>query len=167
MNGNVKPLGCLINPDLLGDMCISQILGSQNGGYSPMTLEECNQAVSEGKLGITACNYNSDYWAGAVRACGGVQNMPTQAQLEQLAAYIYPDADEIKGGTSTTNANWDADRASLFMAQTPSGYSAFCVWSGQEYSQSGAYDRSFDPTTTTWANGLRYSSFILAVCLGD
>ena len=68
--------GCMI-PELKDTMCITQILGPQNGGYSPMTLEECNQAVSEGTLGITACNYDSDYWAGAVRACGGVQNMPT------------------------------------------------------------------------------------------
>ena len=156
--------GCMI-PELKDTMCITQILGPQNGGYSPMTLEECNQAVSEGKLGITACSSSSDYWAGAVRACGGVQNMPTQAQLEQLAAYIYPDADEIKGGFTTTNANWDADRASLFLAQSP--YSYFKVWSGQEYSQDGAYYRSFYPTYTLWNYDVRYYSNILAVCLGD
>ena len=158
--------GCMI-PELKDTMCITQILGPQNGGYSPMTLEECNQAVSEGKLGITACYYNSDYWAGAVRACGGVQNMPTQAQLEQLAAYIYPDADEIKGGTSTTNANWDADRASLFTAQSPGGTSYFYVWSGQEYSQSYAYLRYFYPTATYWDFSNRNYSYFLAVCLGD
>ena len=55
--------GCMI-PELKDTMCITQILGPQNGGYSPMTLEECNQAVSEGKLGITACYPNgNDYWA--------------------------------------------------------------------------------------------------------
>ena len=157
--------GCMI-PELKDTMCITQILGPRNGGYSPMTLEECNQAVSEGKLGITACPYNSDYWAGAVRVCGGVQNMPTQAQLEQLAAYIYPDADEIKGGVGvTTSANWDADRASLFMAQSP--YSYFYVWSGQEYSQYYAYYRYFYPTGTYWGNTHRNDSNELAVCLGD
>ena len=157
--------GCMI-PELKDTMCITQILGPQNGGYSPMTFEECNQAVSEGKLGITACNYNSDYWAGAVKACGGVQNMPTQAQLTALAEYIYPDADSISS-SGTTYANWDADRASLFMAQTPSGYSGFYVWSGQEYSQKYAYGRYFGPTTTNWSNRSRVSSYILAVCLGD
>ena len=98
---NVEQLtGCMI-PELKDTMCITQILGPENGGYSPMTLEECNQAVSEGKLGITACSYGTDYWAGAVRACGGVQNMPTQAQLTALAEYIYPDADSISSsGTS-------------------------------------------------------------------
>ena len=164
-NANVTDLGCQINPDFVGGMCIKQILGPQNGGYSPMTLDECNQAVSEGKLGITACSYRSDYWAGAVKACGGVQNMPTQAQLEQLAAYIYPDADEIKGGTTITNANWNADRASLFTAQSPGNY--FYVWSGQEYRQDVAYRRYFGPTHTSWRNSSRGISDTLAVCLGD
>ena len=156
--------GCMI-PELKDTMCITQILGPQNGGYNPMTLEECNQAVSEGKLGITACSYSSDYWAGAVKACGGVQNMPTQAQLTALAEYIYPDADEIKDETTTTFANWDADRASLFMAQSP--YSWFYVWSGQEYSQDSAYFRVFTPADTSWVYNFRNDSGILAVCLGD
>ena len=159
--------GCII-PELKDTMCITQILGPQNGGYSPMTLEECNQAVSEGKLGITACSYSTDYWAGAVKACGGVQNMPTQAQLEQLAAYIYPDADEIKGGTNTTYADWDADRASLFTAQSPGGttyYYFFYVWSGQEHSNESAYYRNFNAGMTSWNYNGRDLSGLLAVCL--
>ena len=157
--------GCMI-PELKDTMCITQILGPENGGYSPMTLEECNQAVSEGTLGITACYYASDYWAGAVRACGGVQNMPTQAQLTALAEYIYPDADSISS-SDTTYADWDADRASLFMAQTPSGYSGFYVWSGQESSQRYANNRDFTPTDTGWYYTSRNDSDGLAVCLGD
>ena len=158
--------GCMI-PELKDTMCITQILGGENGGYSPMTKAECEQAVTEGTLGITACNYSSDYWAGAVKACGGVQNMPTKAQLTALAEYIYPDADSINS-SGGTNANWDADRASLFMAQTPSGYSEFYVWSGQEYSQLDAYFRTFGSTYSRWDsnNGSgRYGSFFLAVCL--
>ena len=93
--------------------------------------------------------------------------MPTQAQLTALAEYIYPDADSINS-SGGTNANWDADRASLFMAQTPSGYSEFYVWSGQEYSQLDAYFRTFGSTYSRWDsnNGSgRYGSFFLAVCL--
>ena len=89
--------------------------------------------------------------------------MPTEAQLTALAEYIYPDADSINSGY-TSGLNWDADRASLFMAQTPSGYSGFAVWSGQEYDQSHAYYRDFGPTSTSWSNYPRASN-ILAVCL--
>ena len=150
-------------PELKDTMCITQILAPVSG-FSPMTKAECNQAVSEGKLGITACYPNgNDYWAGAVRACGGVQNMPTQAQLTALAEYIYPDADSIGSSGTTSGLNWDADRASLFLAQSP--YSYFYVWSGQEYSQSNAYDRYFSPTSTGWGYGSRYGSDLLAVCI--
>ena len=163
-NANVKKLGCMIKKDLVGGMCISQIL-APGSGYSPMTLDECNQAVSEGKLGITACEEETDYWAGAVRACGGVQNMPTQAQLEQLAAYIYPDAEEIKGNSITTQANWDAARASLFTAQSPSGNFWFMVWSGRENGQYFAYSRYFYPTYTAWGSATRELSNRIVVCL--
>ena len=154
--------GCMI-PELKDTMCITQILGPQNGGYSPMTKAECEQAVSKGKLGIKACYYDSDYWAGAVKACGGVQNMPTQAQLTALAEYIYPTADSISS-SDTTYANWDADRASLFTAQSPGNY--IYVWSGQEYDQSHAFFRYFYPTYTDspYANP-RYPNHTLAVCV--
>ena len=156
--------GCMI-PELKDTMCITQILGPQNGGYSPMTKAECEQAVSEGTLGIRGCYYDSDYWAGAVRACGGVQNMPTHAQLIALAEYIYPDAEAINS-SGMTNANWDADRASLFLAQAP--YSDFYVWSGsgqEYYRQRFAYARYFGPTLTAWGSYDRDRSYLLAVCL--
>ena len=159
--------GCMI-PELKDTMCITQILGPQNGGYSPMTLEECNQAVSEGKLGITACNYNSDYWAGAVRACGGVQNMPTMEQLGQLATYLY-NYDGTIGAQQdiSSGISLDTTKASQLLSASP--YSdRFYVWSGQEYSQNRAYYRTFRPTNTAgWGASHRGSSGTLAVCLGD
>ena len=153
--------GCMI-PELKDTMCITQILG----GYSPMTLEECNQAVSEGKLGITACSYSSDYWAGAVRACGGVQNMPTMEQLGQLATYLY-NYDGTIGAQQdiSSGISLDPTKASQFLSASPSTW--FYVWSGQEYSQNSAYYRNFGPTDTYWLNSSRNDSGRLAVCLGD
>ena len=102
--------GCLI-PELKDTMCISQILAPSSYGY--LTKAECE--AQKGDLGIEACNYDDDYWAGAVKACGGVQNMPTQAQLTALAEYIYTTADSINSSGLTENINWDTDRASLFV----------------------------------------------------
>ena len=156
--------GCMI-PELKDTMCITQILGpSGEGGYSPMTLDECNQAVSEGTLGITACNYSTDYWAGAVRACGGVQNMPTMEQLGQLATYLY-NYDGTIGAQQdiSSGINLDTTKASQFLSASP--YSTyFYVWSGQEYSQDDAYGRSFGPAYTGW-NYYNRRSGNLAVCL--
>ena len=155
--------GCAINPDLVGGMCISQIL-APGTGYSPMTFEECYQAVSDGELGIKACYYSSDYWAGAVKACGGINNMPSQDQLTQLANYIY-NTDSVSS-SGTTNATMDTEKAAQFLSASPySNY--FYVWSGQENSSNGAYGRYFYSTLTYRGSfGRSYSGF-LAVCLGD
>ena len=151
--------GCMI-PELKDTMCITQILAPSSYGY--LTKAQCEE--QKGDLGIEACNYDDDYWAGAVKACGGVQNMPTQAQLTALAEYIYPDADSISS-SGTTYADWDADRASHFTAQSPGGTSWFFVWSGQEYSHFNAYNRYFLPTNTYWYYDGRNYSNLLAVCL--
>ena len=163
-NANVKKLGCQIKPDLVGDMCITQIL-APGSGYSPMTLEECNQAVSEGELGITACGEETDYWAGAVRACDGVQNMPTMEQLGQLATYLY-NYDGTIGAQQIVSSgiSLDTTKASQFLSASP--YSdRFYVWSGQEYSQTNAYSRHFGPTITYWDGYPRNTNYRFAVCL--
>ena len=161
--------GCMI-PELKDTMCITQILGPQNGGYNPLTKAECEEIADQGYGNNKAyCNYNDDYWAGAVRACGGVQNMPTMEQLGQLATYLY-NYDGTIGAQQdiSSGINWDPDKVSLFTAQSPGGTSYFYVWSGQEYGQRNAYYRYFSPTNTLWdfRNGRHYSTN-LAVCLGD
>ena len=159
--------GCMI-PELADTMCISQIL-APGTGYSPMTLDECNQAVSDGTLGIKACNYSSDYWAGAVKACGGINNMPTMEQLGQLATYVY-NYDGTIGAQQDISSGLplDTTKAAQFLSARGTGYSSFYVWSGQEYSQDYAYDRSFTSTYTYWfPNARRDYSYVLAVCLGD
>ena len=163
---NVRELkgvvACMI-PELKDTMCISQIL-APGTGYSPMTLDECNQAVSDGELGIQACNYSSDYWAGAVKACGGINNMPTESQLIDLAKYVY-NTDSINGGTSTTYATLDTEKAAQFLSARGTGYSSFYVWSGREDRSDGAYGRYFYSTYTCWYHYYRGYSNLLAVCL--
>ena len=158
--------GCAINPDLVGGMCISQIL-APGTGYSPMTLEECNQAVSDGKLGIQACYYSSDYWAGAVKACGGINNMPTMAQLGELATYVYNHDSTIGAQEDISSGlTLDTTKASQFLSVSP--YSSyFFVWSGQEGSSLIAHNRYFGSTNTRWNSNGRGNSNRLAVCVDN
>ena len=128
-----------------------------------LTKAQCEE--HKGDLGIKECFLENDYWAGAVKACGGVQNIPTQAQLTALAEYIYPDADSISS-SGTTNANWDADRASLFLAQLPSTFFGFSIWS-DEYTASYGYERVFRPTSTEWKGYSRNNNDVVAVCLAN
>ncbi len=163
-NANVKTLGCMIEPDLVGGMCISKILAI-NTGYGAMNLEECNQAVSEGKLGIQACKLNNgDSWAGAVKACGGVSKMPSQDQLTQLANYIY-NTDSISPSGTTNSLAWDTTRVSQFLSASQHS-DWFWVWSGQEYSGDYAYYRYFYSNNTNYTKDLnRNATSGLAVCL--
>ncbi len=157
--------GCMIDPDLVGGMCISQILGPQNGGYSPMTYAECTEAKDKGEIDVQYCYNGNDYFAGAVKACGGISNMPTESQLTALANYVYNRADLTSSNTS--GLTLDTTKASQFLSASPdSGW--FYVWSAQEYNQFFAYYRYFSSTTTYWhdVNG-RSNSSRLAVCLGD
>ncbi len=158
--------GCLI-PELKDTMCITQIL-APDSGYSPMTLAECNQAVSEGKLGIKACRYSTDYWAGAVKACKGTKNMPNSSQLTLLAQYIY-DLENI-GANEVSGLNMDTDKARQFLLVSPySNY--FFVWGGIEYSKSYSYFRDFyhDKTAlrTNYKGANRSYEDRLAVCLDN
>ena len=157
--------GCMI-PELADTMCISQIL-APGTGYSPMTLDECNQAVADGELGIQACQYNDDYWAGAVKACGGINNMPTMAQLGELATYVYNHDSTIGAQQDISSGlTLDTTKASQFLSASPGSSSGwFYVWSGQEGSSYGAYFRGFGSTDTYWYNANRNHSYHLAVCL--
>ena len=158
----------MINPDLVGGMCISQIL-APGTGYSPMTYAECTEAKDKGEIDVQYCYNGNDYWAGAVKACGGTSNMPTMEQLGQLATYLY-NHDSTIGAQEDIDSGLtlDTEKASQFLSASPgssSGY--FYVWSGQENSSGSAYGRFFYSTRTSWYESYRGHSDELAVCLGD
>ena len=170
-NTNVTQLagvtGCLLPEEELG-FCISQILGPQNGGYSPMTYAECTEAKDKGEIEVQSCyngSYPKDYWAGAVRACGGTSNMPTQEQLTELAKYVY-ETDSINSIGWTYNLVLETTKASQFLSASPySDY--FYVWSGQEDSQLDANFCIFNSIYTVCGSHNRGISDTLTVCLGE
>ena len=160
MNANVADLGCMINPDLLGGMCIKKILAPDTG-YSPMTRAECE--AQKGDLGISECYYDEDYWAGAVKACGGKSNLPTMEQLGQLAGYLY-DTDSIRA-QQYYNGPLNTTKAAQFLSASPNS-DKFYVWSVQECGPYDANARDFRSTGTSWYNYFRHSD-LLAVCLSN
>ena len=52
---------------------------------TPLTKAECESLKDD--LGIRNCFFDDDYWAGAVKACGGKDNMPNTRQISNLANY--------------------------------------------------------------------------------
>ena len=155
LNDNVKSLGCMITPDLIDGICISKILTSK-----PISKADCEAQKDD--LGITTCINSPDFWAGAVKACGGVNNLPTRAQLTEIAKYVY-DTDAIPS-SGTVHINWHLERASLFHDNSLGGPIWFNVWSGEETSEERAYLRNFNPTYTYMSARWRQESG-LAFCL--
>ncbi len=56
---------------------------------NPITKQKCEELKTS--LGIKSCYDNSDYWAGAVKQCGGIDNMPTYNDLDYIAKLLIVD----------------------------------------------------------------------------
>ena len=128
----------------------------------PLTKAECE--AEKGKLGIKECKYDDDYWAGAVKQCGGVSKMPTMDDLAKLATELY------KGNPTVgvMQSIWDG----LTLDTSKASYlgftgSRFSVWSGEESTSLSAHARSFVQSYTYWSNDYRNYSGVQAVCVGE
>jgi len=166
-NGNVTKVG--------GSSCAFEIDGTCFATMpfppSPVSKEECEAMIST--HGIAACNYSNDYWAGAVKACGHVNNLPTKQQLADLGEYLYPRISSI--GTSGTsycpgNATCREDNNALSVGFTGANSStALYVWSKDEYNSSYSYYISFAPPLVHWygeeTGWGRSSESQLAICV--
>ena len=130
---------------------------------TPLTKAQCEAEKDE--LGIRNCNYNNDYWAGAVKQCGGVSKMPTADDLAKLATELYKEHPSVGAKQSINGLTLDTSVASS-MGFTGA---SFYVWSGEEISSNSAYSRNFSSSYTNWyySYGGRGSSRIQAVCSGD
>ena len=133
----------------------------------PMTLAECLAAVAEGELGIRYCGYNSDYWAGAVKQCGGVSQMPTPAQLAELASQLYVGNSTVGAKDTVSGLTFDANSsAARALGLTPT----FRVWGSEEKHGYDAYSRHFfESATESNGSGIRSASgsTVVGICLGE
>ena len=152
-NANKLGSGCAIE---VGDKCYTAVFSPK-----PLTKAECE--AEKGNLGIKDCYYNDDYWAGAVKQCGGVSKMPTMDDLGKLASQLYKSNPTINAYRDYDNLQWDQDAATALGFTSPNFY----LWSGEEYISNDAYTRYFGSTGSSYYNGYRFLSVEQAVCLGD
>lgn len=91
------------NPNKLGDDVIT--LGMATGlgtecaieaggkcftsAFAPAAMSKSDCEAQKDKLGIKYCREENDYWAGTVKQCGGIKNMPTIQELSELAKILY------------------------------------------------------------------------------
>ena len=129
---------------------------------TPLTLAECE--AEKDKLGINGCGSEPDYWAGAVKQCGGVSKMPTMADLGKLATELYKEHPSVGAKQDIDDGlTLDSSKASSL------GFTgtSFYVWSGEELAGDIAYYRDFGSSDTSWDNFYRNCGYYQAVCLGD
>ena len=148
----------------LGNNCAIEAGGKCfTAAFKPTPLTKAQCEAEKDKLGIKTCYWDTDYWAGAVKQCGGVSKMPTQADLTELAKVLY-NTSSINSSGWTENLTLDTSKASS-MGFTGT---SFYVWAGEEYDSYYAYYRIFDSSHTLWGgDNRRYTSSTQAVCLGD
>ena len=168
-NGSSKPnkLGkdvtMLAPASGLGTECAFELGGKCfTAPFTPTALTRAQCEAEKDKLGIKECGFESDYWAGAVKQCGGVSKMPTQADFTELAKVLY-NTSSISSSGRISGLTLDTSKASS-MGFTGS---EFYVWSGEEYDSYFAYYRVFDSSDTYWVYTGRYYNLNQAVCLGD
>lgn len=130
----------------------------------PVTKAECLEMQKEGL--VSGCKYETDYWAGAVKQCGGVANMPTMSDLAKIASAIYEGNPSIGAYDNVDNLTYKSGTATSLGLPEPDFY----LWSGEESSYGVTYHRDFTPTGSHWIFSYghrRDGSNIQAVCLVD
>ena len=147
----------------LGYECVFELNGKCfTAPFLPTSISRAECEELKGELGIVGCNYEQDYWAGAVKQCGGVSKMPTRNDLVELAKVLY-NTSSIDPYTTTRGLTLDTSKASA-MGFTGS---EFYVWTGSEYGRSTAYSHGFNSMETRWYYGDRHYSGNPAVCIAD
>ena len=147
---------CVID---LGSVCFTAPFEPE-----PLTKAEC-ETLKNGNLGIKECFYQRDYWASAVKTCGGVDKIPNAEQLAILAEYIY--GKPINSSGANYNVTWDREKIEElgFDAIIDSGYT-FSLWSNNTMGGGSAWTRMFSSGHTTFWESIRSNSYG-AVCVAD
>ena len=143
---------------------------------TPLTKAQCE--AEKDKLGIKGCYFEDDYWAGAVKQCGGVSKMPTEADLRELAKVLFNTAN-IKSSGRTEKLTLDRSKAASIDVLLKG--SSLSIWAS-DFSDLGPRARLFETYLehrtdgyfgyilyyqTYSFTGIRTSSHYQAMCLGE
>ena len=126
------------------------------------------------QYGLTYCMTSDegvqDYWAGAVKACGGVNKMPTLSQVADIANYLYGRSD-IGAQTDIANLSIDDNKVNSLGLNSENTNSEFIIWTSEinpAIPENTIYTRIFTPTETYWNEWYaRCATGIYAVCIGN
>ena len=152
----------------IGDMCWST-------EFAPTAIDTCNDTTYDQNGSVNSyCSTN--YWAGAIKACKDKgMELPTRAQLAQLASELYVNASD--GSEVTIGANEDRGNLKVkdeYQNSKPVKYDGSTYWSNEEYNPYTAYFRLFSTyytsgSETYWIYTQHHKdySYYRAVCISN
>ena len=148
----------------LGSSCAFKVGGTcYTAPFTPKPLTKAECEAQKDDLEIKGCSLEEDYWAGAVKQCGGVSKMPTHSDLDEIAKALYPNQ-TINSWGSTYNLTYTTGTATSLGLPEP----FFYLWSGEEGNSIYAGYRTFNTMYSFWGyDGNDRSSGAQAVCVGE
>ena len=174
-NTQNKDLRSINVSSLGGSSCSFEVGGICFGAlFKPTALTAAECEAQKGELGINECYWNTDYWAGAVKACADQgKRLPTDSELLALANDLYG-KDMSGGADDLVEGTMDEDKASSYgipLIYLGGGLgNAFSLWSGQETDARLAHARAFYSVYTLWGSGGDRNPStpqFWAVCVGE
>ena len=154
-----------INVSKLGRTCAFELGGTCFGTpFTPTPLTKAECEAEKDKLGIKWCYNGEDDWAGAVKACGGINNIPSMDQIADIANFVY-NTSTISAKSDIVSLNLDHQKFSqLGFSFNNLGYMK--LWSNEETSSYYAYHRTFQENETTYSNNESRRNIInYAICV--
>ena len=146
----------------IGDMCWSTDFAANTA------INTCDDTTYD-KNGSVNLYCSTNYWAGAIKSCKDKgMELPTRAQLAQLASELYVNASD--GSEITIGAMEDKNSGTIKVKDeykdNPPLTLGYYYLSSEDFNAGYVYNRSFDTTGSYWyGNNKDYRG--RAVCLGS
>ena len=147
----------------IGDMCFSTDFAA-NRAINTCDGSEYEDLDSYGSSNSYCAN---NYWAGAKLSCQDKgMELPTRAQLAQLASELYVDS----SGNEITFAE-DTNKSSIKVKDeykdNPPLTLGYTYWSSEVGNANNAYNRGFYTPYSAWDNSFKDSSNFRAICVSN
>ena len=146
----------------IGDMCWST-------DFQPTAINTCDDTTYD-PSGSSNAHCSTNYWAGAIKACKDKgMELPTRAQLAQLASNLYVDSNgnEVTIGATENKSNLKVKDEYKDNPPLTLGYD---YWSSEENSATNAYYRYFYTSNTYGGDNYWYykgRSHLRAICVSN
>ena len=148
LNANIGDVACAFKID---GACVTKV-------FKPTALSpEEGLALVGSEYGVKVAGVTGgDYWAGAVKECGGTKHLPTTEQLAKIASYIY--GTEIGASDSVSGLNGDLAKVEKLDYMILGNKFPFSIWGNNSDHINGADERQYTATSTAlhFNNRTRY-----------